>query len=131
MTQEQLARSIGSDQARVSEWERGLFSPRPGQVPALAGAVGVDPLQLLDIDSQGPELEALRLAAGLSLQTIAAAVGTSVSRYRRIERGARLEDPPGELVERLASVLSVPPGTVRAAVDISRRAAASRRHTGT
>ena len=39
MTQEQLARSIGSDQARVSEWERGLFSPRPGQVPALAGAV--------------------------------------------------------------------------------------------
>jgi transcriptional regulator with XRE-family HTH domain len=91
----------------------------------------VDPLQLLDIDSQGPELEALRLAAGLSLQAIAAAVGTSVSRYRRIERGARLEDPPGELVERLASVLSVPPGTVRAAVDISRRAAASRRHTGT
>jgi transcriptional regulator with XRE-family HTH domain len=127
MTQEQLARSIGSDQARVSEWERELFSPRPEQVPVLAAAVGVDPLQLLDIGADGPELETLRLAAGLSLQAIAAAAGTSVSRYRRIERGARLENPPDELVERLARVLSVPSGTVRAAIDIVRRETANRR----
>jgi transcriptional regulator with XRE-family HTH domain len=130
MTQEQLARSIGSDQTRVSEWERGLFSPRPEQVPALAAAVGVNPLQLLDIQPEGPELEALRLAAGLSLQAIAAAVGTSVSRYRRMERGERLQAPPEDLIDRLSSVLAVPSGTVRAAIEVARRVTASRRQSG-
>jgi HTH-type transcriptional regulator, cell division transcriptional repressor len=129
MTQEQLARSIGSDQTRVSEWERGLFSPRPEQVPALAVAVGVKSLELLDIQAEGPDLEAFRLAAGLSLQAIAAALETSVSRYRRMERGERLEPPPEDLVERLADVLSLTSSAVRMAIDVARQASATRRQT--
>ena len=129
MTQEQLARSIDSDQTRVSEWERGLFSPRPEQVPALAAAVAVKPLELLDIPAEGPDLEAFRLAAGLSLQAIAAAVETSVSRYRRMERGERLEPPPDDLIDRLADVLSLSSDTIRTAIDVARQAAATRHQT--
>jgi transcriptional regulator with XRE-family HTH domain len=91
LTQEQLGGAIGSDQARVSEWERGLFSPRPELIPAVAAAVGVKPLALLDAAPAGPDLESLRLAAGLSLQAIADAAGSSVNRYRRMERLAATE----------------------------------------
>jgi transcriptional regulator with XRE-family HTH domain len=122
LTQEQLAAAISSSESRVSEWERGLFSPRPELIPVVAAAVGVPPLQLLDSGPAGPELESLRLAAGLSLQAIAAAAGTSVGRYRRMERGERLEDPD-DLVRPVARVLSVRPAKVRAAIEAARKAA--------
>jgi len=120
LNQTQLAEILGVDPGRVREWERGLYAPRPSAIPTIAAAVRIDALELVGADADAPELESLRLAAGLSLQAIAAAAGTSVPRYRRLELGITRADPPQELVERLARVLAVPPVTIRASLDIAR-----------
>ncbi len=46
MRQEDLAEAIGSDQYSVSQWERGVRSPRPTTIKRLADALGVEPQDL-------------------------------------------------------------------------------------
>lgn len=46
MRQEDLAEAIGSDQYSVSQWERGIRSPRPTTIRKLAEALGVEPQDL-------------------------------------------------------------------------------------
>lgn len=120
LTQERLARRLGTEQTRVSDWERGATTPRPALIPELAAAVGLDALEFLGADPAEPSLEDLRLAAGLSRQTLAQMVGMSLDRYRRLEIGATRRDPPAPLVEQLARRLAVPAVTVRRAVEAAR-----------
>jgi transcriptional regulator with XRE-family HTH domain len=49
MSQEQLAKLIGKPRARVSEWERGLFEPRPGTLARIA-EVTEQPIAFFYID---------------------------------------------------------------------------------
>lgn len=120
LTQQQLADALGVSKPRVSEWERGHTEPRASRLPAVARAVGVDPLQLVAEDYDHLDLEALRMAAGLSRQDLAAAIGMTLPRYQRLESGERASDPPDEFVPLLARVLSVPEVTVRLAADNAR-----------
>jgi transcriptional regulator with XRE-family HTH domain len=46
MRQEDLAEAIGSDQYSVSQWERGVRSPRPTTIKKLGEALGVKPQDL-------------------------------------------------------------------------------------
>jgi hypothetical protein len=122
MTQAMLAEVLGvSDGLRISLWERGSEQPRPRFVPALAAALGVEPLELLDVNPTDPPLWALRLAAGRSLPGMQAAAGLPVMMYQRLERGVGSTEPRPGTVEAVATALGVSPERVRAAIRPHRR----------
>jgi transcriptional regulator with XRE-family HTH domain len=120
LTQERLAQLIQSEQTRVSEWERGVMTPRPGLMPKLAAAIGLDALEFLAADPASPTLEDMRLAAGLTMQAVADQLGISLRRYRGVEIGSTRRDPSDPLVEHLARIFAVPTVTVRRAIDAAR-----------
>jgi Predicted transcriptional regulators len=119
LTQERLAELLHTQQRRISDWERGVIAPRPESMPKLAAAIGVDALEFLAGD--GPaSLEDMRLAAGLSMDDVAAKLDISRSRYRAIEIGATRRDPATRLVDELARMFGVPAPTVRVAIASAR-----------
>ena len=120
MTQARLAQLLQTEQTRISEWERGVMTPRPNLMPRLASAIGLDALEFLAVDPAAPALEDMRLAAGLTMRDVAAKVGISLKRYRLIEIGATRRDPPPQVIEDLAQIFAVPIVTVRRAVDAAR-----------
>ena len=120
LTQERLAQLVHSEQSRVSEWERGVMTPRPNLMPKIAAAVGMDALEFLASDSTSPTLEDMRLASGLTMQSVADRLGITQLRYRNMEIGATRRDPAPEIVEQLARIFAVPPVTVSRAIEAAR-----------
>ena len=83
LTQNQLARIIDvSGGERVSEWERGVRSPAARLIPAVAAALGVDPLDFMAMPN-GVDLKALRLASGQTSTEVAAHIHVSSATYLR------------------------------------------------
>ena len=107
LLQTDLAAELGTRDRRVGEWERGEQQPQPRSVPALAAALQVDPLELLDVDPDDPPLLALRLAAGLTLTEVVDASAVPYSTYRRLEGGLVRGEPVAAVVKALAPVLQV------------------------
>lgn len=128
LTQQQLADALGANKGRISEWERGVSQPRASRVPAIASTLNVDALELMADDYEHLDLEALRLAAGLSRQALAAAVGMTLPRYQRLEAGERTSELPEDLLQPLARILSVPMVTLRVAAENSRDRGLRRRY---
>jgi len=111
-----LADHLGTREQRVGEWERGTQQPHPRQLVALARELQVPPLQLLDVDADDPPLQALRLAAGLTLQQVAATSGIAFSTYRRLEVGTVRGQPSLHTLQLLSAVLRVAPERIAAAL---------------
>lgn len=105
----------------IGDWERGRAQPQPRFIPPLAAALGVTPLELLNVDAQDPPLQALRLAAGLSLQDLEVSSGISYTRCRRLEFGQVNSDIDEETALALAHALDVNALQVRRAVARSRQ----------
>lgn len=117
LTRSEVARRVGVwDSASVAAWERGRQQPAPVNVPLLAAALGVEPLDLFEV-TDTPCMSVLRRAAGLTLTQLAATAGMSYARCQRIEKG--LIDPCATDVARLASALGTAQKRVRAAVLVS------------
>jgi transcriptional regulator with XRE-family HTH domain len=105
-TQAQLAAQLGAaGRLRVGQWERGLEQPQPRYISRLAAALHLDAVELLAVDVENPPLQALRLAAGLTLAEIAAASGMSYSTYYRLENGLVRANPHPETTKALAHTL--------------------------
>lgn len=115
-----LAARLGTREQRVGEWERGAQQPHPKQLVALARELQVPPLHLLDVDPDDPPLQALRLAAGLTLQQVAVASGVAFSTYRRLEVGAVRGSPSSQTIEMISAALQIAPDRIAAA--LARRA---------
>lgn len=122
LSQAELAVRLGSagQDRRVGEWERGEVQPRPHHLVQLAVALGVDPLDLLDVDGTDPPLVALRLAAGLTLQQTSQATGLSLTAYRRLEIGVVRRDPGPGPAQRLAVAFGVSSERLAQALEHSR-----------
>ena len=120
LTQHRLAQLVDTEQSRVSEWERGVMTPRPNLMPKIAAAVGMDALEFLAADPALPTLEDMRLASGLTMQAVADRIGITQLRYRSIEIGATRRDPEAHVIDSLAVIFAVPPVAVRRAVDAAR-----------
>ena len=88
LTQDRLAQVLQTEQTRISEWERGVMTPRPNLMPRLAAAIGLDALEFLAADPAAPTLEDMRLAAGMTMRDLVAQLGISLKRYRQ-SRSAR------------------------------------------
>jgi transcriptional regulator with XRE-family HTH domain len=110
------------DSASVAAWERGRQQPAPGNVPRLASALGVRPLDLFELTGT-PSVAVLRRAAGLTLAQLAANTGLSYARCQRIEKG--LVKPCTSDVARLASALGATQKSLRAAVRAADQTAAA------
>lgn len=113
ITLDAVARAVGvADRSRVSHWESGAESPRPAALVALAVALVVDPLELLDGGRATPKLATLRSAAGLTRGQAAARVGMSRPAYLRLDAGRGRRDLPASLTAALASAYGVDERTV-------------------
>jgi transcriptional regulator with XRE-family HTH domain len=82
----------------------------------LAAALGVEPLELFDVDPADPPLSALRLAAGLSLPDMQPVAAVPVMTYQRLERGIGSAEPREDTVGAVATALGVTPERVRSAI---------------
>lgn len=120
LRQADLGATLGVHGTRVSEWERGDLQPHPRHVLALARALDVAPLELLDSDPQDPPLMALRLAAGLTLRDLEEVSGIPYGTYRRLETGLTRRDPTPATLDALAAALVVPPDRLQRALACSR-----------
>lgn len=121
LTREQLATKLElSSPARVRVWELGIERPRPRYVPRLAAALHVEPLHLLDVETDDPPLAALRVAAGLAINEMGVP-GLSVMTYVRLEDGRPGPDPSSTVVLAIAGLLAVDVPRVEAAIQRSRR----------
>ena len=115
LTQHQLARLVGvAGGERVSRWELGTSEPRPEILLRLARVLKLRALELLDVE-HGVDLRALRFAAGLSTDDVAAAAHLSKRTYVRWESGHWTRPPDPAQMQALASALrSTPPALLEA-----------------
>jgi len=97
---------------------------------ALARALEIDPVELLDVDAeQGLTLQQLRAAAGLSQAAVAAAAGLQRTTYSAIERGESASLSPAAAVA-IGRALSTSEQAVRAGYRQSRVHYLQRRPSG-
>ena len=123
LTRSEVARLVGVwDSASVAAWERGRQQPAPVNVPLLAAALGVEPVDLFELTGT-PTVAVLRRAAGLTLTQLAAKAGLSYTRCREIEKG--LIAPRTEDVARMATAIGTTRPRLRAAVHATGHAAAA------
>lgn len=120
LLQTDLAEQLGTRDRRVSEWERGEQQPRPRHLVAIARALSVEPLSLLDVDQQDPPVLALRLAAGLTIEELSRVSGVPRTTYLRLEAGVGRSEAPENVLQALASGLRVPQRQLRRALRRSR-----------
>jgi transcriptional regulator with XRE-family HTH domain len=123
MSQRALAAAIDLvDADRVGMWERGEARPHARLIPLIAHQLRIDPLTLLDGRSDTPDLTRLRVAAGLSLQDMAARTGMPVTSYHRLEnRGAPQGGLPAGTAKAIAATLGISTARVIALLARSRR----------
>ena len=120
LTQADVASRLDVAQSRISAWESGLEQPQARHLKALAAALRVDAVELLEVDPTDPPLAALRAAAGLTVADVVEATGLPHTTYLQREQGQVQAELPARAVEVLAHALGVPSSQVRAAVARSR-----------
>lgn len=122
LTRGALAKAAGVHASSVGEWESGRQVPRVETVAALARALNIEPVALLEpIDGDTPTLERLRAAAGMSQQQTAEAAGMLRNTYSAVERGETARLSYNDTVS-LARVLHVTDEQLGAAQAASRNA---------
>jgi transcriptional regulator with XRE-family HTH domain len=120
LTREDLTLALGlSSPTRIRVWESGIERPRPRFVPRLAAVLGVEPLQLLDVDPEDPPLAALRVAAGLATNEMNAP-GMSVMTYVRLEDGRPGPEPTVTVIAAIAAILRSDEALIQSAIRRSR-----------
>jgi DNA-binding XRE family transcriptional regulator len=120
LSREDLTLALGlSSPTRIRVWESGIERPRPRFVPQLAAVLGIEPLQLLDVDPDDPPLSALRVAAGLATNEMSAP-GMSVMTYVRLEDGRPGPEPTDKVIAAIATVLRTDEASVLSAIHRSR-----------
>ena len=116
LTRKDLTLALGlSSPLRISQWEREFERPQPRYVPALAAALNVEPLHLLDVDPQDPPLAAIRIAAGKNI-TEMRADGMSFMTYQRIEDARPGVDISESVIAVIGDLLTIDRASVDAAV---------------
>jgi transcriptional regulator with XRE-family HTH domain len=120
LTQLQLSEELGVHETAVTNWERGERVPRVDRLGELARALKVRPADLTDSADDGPgSLQALRVAAGLLQDQVAAGAGLTRTKYAALERGEVASVSERDCAA-LAGVLGVHPADVGAAHAVSR-----------
>ncbi len=107
---------LSAARIRIRQWEIGAEQPRPRMLQALADALSVPTLWLLEGDQQHPTLAALRLKAGMSLTAMCEATGVAYGTYYRLETGQRVSLPATDVIASIAAALQTTTEDVVAAI---------------
>jgi transcriptional regulator with XRE-family HTH domain len=118
LSHDALAELVASARPTLIAYEQGSRTPGPATLHRLAGALGVDVLELTSTTLDQATLADLRARVGLSKTEISSRLKLQRHTYDRIERGAR--DLEAEIAEAFAGVLGVPAAAVRAAYERGR-----------
>lgn len=87
LSRSQLAELAGVPRERLWAWERGRDQPTASAIPSLARALGLFPMDLLEVDAAAPTFAAIRITRGVTLQELAKRTGIPYTRIHRLERG--------------------------------------------
>ena len=87
LSHDALGRLTGQARPNLIAWEQGRHRPTPRLLVALAQALDIDPLELLDVTEDTATLPDLRGRAGLATVDVAGHLGIHPTTYRRLERG--------------------------------------------
>lgn len=112
------ARRLRTWESRIGSWERGVDAPTASYIPTLARLLNLEPLALFEVDPAAPTFTALRLAAGLTLDSLANVTGLTYSTLHRMVRGAT--KLPADAASKLAMALGVSPAELVAAIERDR-----------
>lgn len=105
MTQAQLAEAIGTDQRKVSEWERGVFDVPVSMLVRLSKVLGLPVESMLsEMPVKDSSIAAARKAKGLTQVELARAIGVSQGLISTYEKGAHV---PEKTLVRIVEVLGV------------------------
>lgn len=114
-----LAAAAGVDQGRLSKWLRGVETPGPSKLVALARALQVEPSLLFWVPDTERTIAYWRTIAGHSLVTLSEVVGISATQISRIERGRSQLSPT--LAQKLSEALGVDVATLMEASERARK----------
>lgn len=101
----ETSRRIRTWESRIGAWERGVDAPSAPYIPTLARLLDLEPLSLFEVDPAGAAIYGEGLAAGLTLQALADAVGLSYTSLYRMVRG--VTQMPDGVAGRLTNNLGV------------------------
>jgi len=114
MTQNALADAAQVQPTAIAQWESGRRVPQVDTVRALADALRLEPVDLLDVDpNHDPTLQELRASQGLSQAQAAETAGLPRTTYSMIERGENVTLSPAD-ASAIAGALGVSEQAVKA-----------------
>lgn len=87
LSHDALSRLTKRTRPNLISWENGRFQPTPRILVILAGALQVDPFELLTVNEKTATLPDLRARAGLDRGEVAARLGVHRITYLRLEQG--------------------------------------------
>ena len=87
MTQKEVAKKLGVDEATIWNWETGKTDPLVRQIPAVISFLGYNPFAP-DGKSLANELRRYRVTRGLTQGELARQIGIDPATLSRLERGA-------------------------------------------
>ncbi|WP_409237135.1 helix-turn-helix domain-containing protein [Streptomyces sp. PA5.6] len=108
LTAERLAAMVGATKAQILDYENGRRVPDPPRIKKLAAALGVTPMDLMDVQqAQYWEVSDLRRATGHRAQDVAQQLGISVKSYRRFEQQGIVPARRARFLDDTAAALGV------------------------
>ncbi len=118
MTAAQLAKAVGATKAQVLAYENGHRVPDPVRIRALANALNLHPLSLMDHHTvQDWTLADHRRAIGLRAQDVVEKLGISPKNYRRFENEGIVPSRRPQFIDEVATALEMPRERVERAID--------------
>jgi transcriptional regulator with XRE-family HTH domain len=118
MTAEELAKAIGATKAQVLAYENGHRVPDPPRLRALARALRIHPLLLMDRTGRDTwTLADYRRGSGLRAQDVVSLLRISPKNYRRFENEGIVPSRRPQFIDEAAHALHMPRRLVEAAID--------------
>ncbi|WP_237314695.1 helix-turn-helix transcriptional regulator [Streptomyces sp. AMCC400023] len=118
MTAEELAKAIGATKAQVLAYENGHRVPDPPRLRALARALKIHPLLLMDRAGRDSwTLADYRRGSGLRAQDVVSLLRISPKNYRRFETEGIVPSRRPQFIDEAAHALGMPRRFVEAAID--------------
>ncbi|MFG3253768.1 helix-turn-helix domain-containing protein [Streptomyces sp. NPDC048172] len=118
MTAEELARAVGATKAQILAYENGHRVPDPPRLRALARALKVHPLQLMNLDGRKTwTLADYRRAIGLRAQDVVDRLGVSPKNYRRFENEGIVPSRSPRFLDQVVQAVGIPRQIVETAID--------------
>ena len=111
----ELARQAGVSTGAVAKWETGRSTPAVDTLARVAGVLGLEMTDLIDIPENERFLGDLRALAGLTQPQLAARIGFSSSTVADLERGHAILTEVQE--ERIAAAVAATRDEVRKAYE--------------